>query len=133
MCLYMLKRIDYLLYANIKVAYINKWRYIYLPLYLSYTNKQFLQILKSYGILTGYSKTPRGYRFRINHSQYKLPKKSFKLFRKTQRIYISIYVLRNYYGSLPKHIYILQTRYGIITSITALKYNVGGYAIGVVY
>lgn len=130
----MSKRDNYLLTSGIKIAYSAKNISISLPIINNKSNLQLIKILQQHGIIKQY-KRYNGNKtiFQIHKLAYENPKSTIKFFQRNQKIYINTHVLRNYYGSLPKHIFILNTKCGIITSIEAQKKNIGGYIVGSIY
>lgn len=133
----MSKRQNYLLVSGIKIAYTSKQISISLPGVLNKSNMQLIKILKNHGIIKRHKYYKLGAKnlfiFEVHKLAYETPKSTIKFFQRNQKIYINTHTLRNYYGSLPKHVYILSTRAGIITSIEAIKKNLGGYIVGAIY
>ena len=129
----MSKRNNYLLTSGIKIAYSSKSISISLPVIFNKSNYQLIKILQNHGIIKQYKRYGGKTIFQIHKLSYENPKSTIKFFQRNQKIYITTHVLRNYYGSLPKHVFILNTKRGIITSIEALKRNIGGYIVGSIY
>lgn len=129
----MSKRENFLLTSGVKLAYVSKQISIGLPVQLTKTNKQILNILQDHGVVRGYKKSTTQLRIQIHELAFENPKSTVIFFKRNQKIYITVRVLKNYYGSLPKHVFILNTKSGIVTSIEALKYNMGGYLVGAIY
>ena len=123
----------YVFFRLIKAAYINKWQCLRINQKVNHKTESLCKLLQNLNIIASY-RTNKNYTLFVVSNTRGLSKPTYiKLFKKTQHTQISIKLLNSYFSSNTKHLFLLNSRKGLITSLQAMRLNCGGKLIGVIY